>query len=261
MSQFVSLALSEELRQRGLVGTRPAAEGQLGASGAERRMSGGIGAKKVDITWATEESGLLLAISVKCITARDASTRNYQKNLINRRGDMLGEAVTLHRRFPYAVLGGFLFLDIGAANDASDQRSSTFRNAHRAFRIFTGRSDPAGRDEQYERFYLALVDASTSQPTVQFTHAGEPDRAITLDLALDTLLRPIADRDPDFYAIVGPAGEIDPAAEASPVSLARTRTSGTVIGSTSRGATSTATLASEIIPDDPDDEEAGDETT
>ncbi|HYC89921.1 MAG TPA: hypothetical protein VEO54_11970 [Thermoanaerobaculia bacterium] len=96
-------------------------------------MSGGIGAKKVDITWATEESGLLLAISVKCITARDVATRNYQKNLINRRGDMLGEAVTLHRRFPYAVLGGFLFLDSGAAHDASDQRSSTFRNAHGAF--------------------------------------------------------------------------------------------------------------------------------
>ena len=55
-------------------------------------MSGGIGTKKVDVTWATEESGLLLAISVKCLTAKDPKTGNYHKNLINRRGDMLGEA-------------------------------------------------------------------------------------------------------------------------------------------------------------------------
>src|SRR3546814_5928739 len=75
-------------------------------SGAERRMAGGIGAKKVDVTWATEESGLLLGISIKTINFRDVRTRNFQKSLTNRRGDMLIEAVTLHRRFPYAVLAG-----------------------------------------------------------------------------------------------------------------------------------------------------------
>lgn len=39
--------------------------GPSSKSGAERRMSGGIGAKKVDVTWATEEGGLLLALSIK----------------------------------------------------------------------------------------------------------------------------------------------------------------------------------------------------
>lgn len=33
---------------------RPVGGGEIGISGAERRMSGGIGAKKVDVTWATE---------------------------------------------------------------------------------------------------------------------------------------------------------------------------------------------------------------
>jgi hypothetical protein len=248
MSQFASLALADELRQRGLAGTRPSGELESGTSGAERRMSGGIGAKKVDITWATEESGLLLAISVKCITARDVATGNYQKNLINRRGDMLGEAVTLHRRFPYAVLGGFLFLDSGAAHDASAQRSSTFRNAHRAFRIFTGRTDPAGRDEQYERFYLALVDVTGDKPTIEITHAGEPDTSLTLDIALDALLKPIADRDPDFYTLVGPAGEIDPPVGMSPLTLARTRTSGTI--TRSRSSRTGSSTTSWLLPMD-----------
>ena len=89
VSQKVALALGAELRNRGLKEARPAGEGEFGDSGAERRMAGGLGAKKVDVTWATEESGLLCAISVKTINFRDSKTKNFQKNLINRRGDML----------------------------------------------------------------------------------------------------------------------------------------------------------------------------
>lgn len=113
MSAVVASAFAEELRQRGLIGTRPSSPGEeAGISGAERRMSGGIGAKKVDVTWSTEQSGLQLALSVKCINFKDRRGRNYQKNVVNRRGDMLFESVTLHRRFPYAVLGGFMLLDV-----------------------------------------------------------------------------------------------------------------------------------------------------
>ena len=68
-------------------------------------MAGGIGAKKVDVTWATEEGGLLLGVSIKTINFRDRKTGNFQKNLTNRRGDMLFEAVTLHRRFPLCRVG------------------------------------------------------------------------------------------------------------------------------------------------------------
>ena len=262
MSQVIAAALAEELRSRGLKTTLPGGDYEVGTKGAERRMSGGIGAKKVDVTWATEESGLLLAISVKCITSRDNKTGNFQKNLINRRGDMLGEAVTLHRRFPYAVLGGFMFFDKGAAEDASEQRASTFLNAHRAFRIFTGRADPAGRDEQYERFYFGLVEATQFQSAVRFSLAGDPSHEITLDTALDHLLKLVVDRDPDFYAILGPNGEIEPLPDASPVSLARMKTSGTIV----RGAkpkqpkASKKTTQTQLSLDTPLLEDSDDET-
>lgn len=255
MSQVIAAALAEELRQRGLHRTRPGGDGEEGRTGAERRMSGGIGAKKVDVTWATEESGLLLAISVKCITGKDPKTGNYQKNLINRRGDMLGEAVTLHRRFPYAVLGGFFFFDKGAAEDSSEQRSSTFLNAHRAFRIFTGRADPAGRDEQYEALYFGLVEATPFQSTVRFTLAGAPERDISLDHALDSLLRLVVERDPDFYALVGPNGEIDPATSASPLLLARMKTSGAIVKTNSTSTTMLGTPPSvDPLPSEEDDD-------
>lgn len=202
VSEAVALALADELRHRGLKGARPGAGGELGGSGAERRMSGGLGAKKVDVTWATETDGLLLAISVKTINFKDDGTGNFQKNLTNRRSDMLMEAVTLHRRFPYAVLAGFFFLDKGAASDSTLRRRSTFENAHSRLQLFTGRSDPAGREEQFERFYLLLLDASPTQVELTCYPVGSPKESISLSDALDDLLVLTAQRNPDFYEFV-----------------------------------------------------------
>ena len=202
VSEAVALAFAEELRQRGLRESRPAPPGELGGSGAERRMAGGIGAKKVDVTWATEESGLIFAVSVKSINFRDRRSNNFQKNLTNRRGDMLMEAVTLHRRFPYAVLAGFLFFDKDAATDGTSRRRSTFLNAHGRFRLFTGRGDPSGRDEQYERMYIFLLDASSSCAIIRAYEVGSPDREIGLDSIVNELINIIVDRNPDFYEYI-----------------------------------------------------------
>ncbi len=240
VSQQVALALGAELHRRGLKEARPAPGGGGGPdAGAERRMAGGLGAKKVDVTWATEESGLLLGISVKTINFRDSKTRNFQKNLVNRRGDMLMEAVTLHRRFPYAVLAGLFFLDSEAANDGTEKRRSTFLNAHARLQLFTGRNDPADREEQFERFYLILLDSARTGPrpasaapplalpsrsgsTVDLFAAsplvgaaratgaerllrpfqvGAPERELALADMLDDLLSLVAQRNPDFYEL------------------------------------------------------------
>jgi len=71
----------------------------------------------------------------------------------------------MHRRFPYAVVAGFLFLDKDARHDDTEKRKSTFENAFPRLRLFTGRIDPAGRDEQFERLYLLLADANPFQPS------------------------------------------------------------------------------------------------
>ena len=107
VSEGFALAFAAEFRQRG-VERDPAGDppGEVAGTGVERRIAGGIDAKKVDVPRTTEESGLLLGVSIKSINFRDSRNKNFQKNLINRRGDMLLEAVTLHRCFPYAVLVG-----------------------------------------------------------------------------------------------------------------------------------------------------------
>ena len=206
MSEAIAQVVADSLRKRGtrnLIQARPSPPGVSGPSGAERRMSGGIGDKKVDVTWATEESGLIVAFSIKCISFRDRRSNNFQKNLTNRRGDMLVEAVTLHRRFPYSALVGLMVFDDGAAHDGTERRKTTFKNAHERLRLFTGRTDPSGRDEQYERFYVGLVSASPDAAMIEFSQAGEPESRLTLDDILDELLPIIAERNDDSYALDG----------------------------------------------------------
>ena len=199
VSKVLAQAFAEELGQRGLKGTRPSLPGGAGKSGAERRLSGGIGAKKVDVTWATEESGLVFAISIKSINWRDKKTNNFQKNLTNRREAMLFESVTLHRRFPYSVLAGFFFLDKDAATDGTGKRKSTFLNAHSRLKLFTGRSDPAGREEQYERLYLVLLDANPFKPSYQCYGVGDSTNERSMESVFEELVTLIAERNPDFY--------------------------------------------------------------
>lgn len=199
LSNVLALAFAKELRLRGMTQARPAGPGELGVSGAERRLAGGIGAKKVDVTWATEESGLILACSVKTIMYRDAKSGNFQKNLTNRRGDLTVEAVTLHRRFPYAVLSGWLFLDAQAARDGTARRKSTFDNAFTRLRLFTGRSDPAGREEQFERLFLLLLDANPFAPTITCYHVADASTPVDVDQAMTEIVNLLGERNFDLY--------------------------------------------------------------
>jgi hypothetical protein len=204
VSRVVAVAIAAELRKRGLERARPTEAGLDDKSGAERRMAGGIGAKKVDVTWSTEESGLLIAFSIKSINFKDQKTKNYQKNLTNRRGDLLFESITLHRRFPYSVLVGLFFFDEEARRDQTAARRSTFENAHERLLLFKGRIDPAGRDEQYEHLYIGLLGIKAGNPTksvCEFYRVGESSEVLTLDDVLSESLRTLVTRNADLYML------------------------------------------------------------
>ncbi|WP_244185719.1 hypothetical protein [Mycobacterium marseillense] len=200
ISNAFAQAIGEELRARGMTGARPGGPGDLAGSGAERRLAGGIGAKRVDVTWATEEAGLMLACSVKTIMFKDAASNHYQKNLTNRRADLLFESTTLHRRFPFAVIAGFLFMDRGAADDGTPRRNSTFQNVFPRFRLFTRRDDPADRDEQYERLYVLLLDPNPFAPSIECYEVNDEHHKVDLETAFDELVMLTAERNFDQYS-------------------------------------------------------------
>lgn len=203
MANALSEVVGRELLNKGLPSCRP---DPISGEAGERRFAGGIGAKKVDVSFATEEAGLILGISLKGIYFPDISrlrmdgTIYFAKNLTNRKGDLLAESTTLHKRFPYAVLGGLFLMDRRAADDDTPGRLSTYRRAHQMLSSFADRDSHTDADEKYESLAVGIFD---TQPSYELAWAGEPDDPITFDDYLDTLLHRVAEYNPDHFEWTG----------------------------------------------------------
>lgn len=193
----MALAVAAELRKRGLAGTLPT-DSPSGKRGGERRIAGGLGDKRVDVTFATEPAGLVLAVSIKTISFPDEKTRNYQKNLQNRKGDMIFEVTTLHKRFPYAVIAGMFFLYEDAGEDnVGRMRISTFDRAHQVFKVFNHRLNHRNEESKFECLVVGLYASSPAR--FQLFEAGEPKKRVPFEQFIDTLLKQVAERNPEAY--------------------------------------------------------------
>ncbi|MGA2629842.1 MAG: hypothetical protein ABSG54_06460 [Terriglobia bacterium] len=197
VSKELALAVASELRGRGLKGVAPSLSSKK-SQGVEKRIAGGLGDKQVDVTCATERAGLVLAISIKTISFPDSKTRNYQKHLHNRKADLAFEVTTLHKRFPYAVVGGLFFLYKDAGNDDVGQaRISTFDRAHQLFKIFNRRAGHRNEEAKFE--YLSVGLYGSEPPSYELFEAGNPQEMISLDSFLDELLVLVAERNPEQF--------------------------------------------------------------
>jgi hypothetical protein len=90
-------------------------------------------------------------------------------------------------------------MDMGAHNDQTAKRKSTLENAFPRLRLFTGRMDPAGRDEQFQRLYLVLVDANQPHPVFKCYHVSDAEVQVHLSDVMDDLVGLVAERNFDFY--------------------------------------------------------------
>ena len=197
VSKELALAVASELRTRGLKDVAPRPTSKK-TQGGEKRIAGGLGDKKVDVTYATERAGLVLAISIKTISFPDPKTRNYQKNLQNRKADLAFEVTTLHKRFPYAVVGGLFFLYKDAADDNVGQaRISTFERAHQIFKIFNRRAGHRNEEAKFE--YLSVGLYGADPPSYRLFEAGNPQKMISLASFLSELLASVAERNPEQF--------------------------------------------------------------
>lgn len=197
VSHAMALAVAGELRKRGLAGVLPT-DSPSGKRGGERRIAGGLGDKRVDVTFATEPAGLILAVSIKTISFPDEKTRNYQKNLQNRKGDMIFEVATLHKRFPYAVVGGMFFLYEGAGKDhVGRMRISTFDRAHQVFKVFNHRLNHRNEESKFEFLVVGLYSSKPAR--FQLFEAGEPSKRISFGEFIESLLKKVAERNPEDY--------------------------------------------------------------
>src|SRR5439155_17728926 len=143
----LAMEVADGLRGVGLPNVRPMRGGP-----GERVFQGGLGPKKVDVTYADERHGLLLAVSIKSI-----SVPPFGKNLKNRFADLCTEAITLHMRFPYSVICALFAFPSPADADVTPGRPiSTFRRAMRLLATISGRANYADPGEKFESITLML---------------------------------------------------------------------------------------------------------
>lgn len=147
LSNHLAQEAAESLRNLGFPNVKP----QRGGPG-ERAFQGGLGPKKVDVSYADEQHGLLLALSIKSI-----NFPSFGKNLKNRFADLCTEAITLHMRFPYSVVCGLFAMPIDADEDVTVGRPlSTFRRAVKLFGTISGREEYTDPGEKFENMSMLL---------------------------------------------------------------------------------------------------------
>ncbi|QDT53885.1 hypothetical protein Pan44_19110 [Caulifigura coniformis] len=158
LSAELARQMAAGLRQIGFDGTKP-----LPGGPGERAFQGGLGPKKVDVSYADEQHGLKLAVSIKTITSPP-----YGKNLKNRFYDLCPEGITLHLRFPYSVICALFCLPVAANQDTSAGRKvSTFERARKLLSTISGRREYTDPGEKFEDIAMLLFQPLTDDPATQ----------------------------------------------------------------------------------------------
>lgn len=158
-SEVLSNALADQvaagLRAVGFPSVKPDAQG-----GREKAFQGGLGPKKVDVSYADERNGLLLATSIKSICFAP-----FGKNLKNRFGDLCTEAITLHLRFPYSVVTALFAMPAEA--DQGGAADSGFKKATRLFSTISGRREYTDPGEKFESVTMMLFQPKTTDESIE----------------------------------------------------------------------------------------------
>lgn len=157
LSDKLAREVAQGLRDVGFGNVHPTKEGAT-----EKTFQGGLGPKRVDVSYSDDQNGLLLAVSIKSI-----NFPKYGKNLKNRFGDLLTEAITLHLRFPFSVVCMLFAFPVAANADVGPMgKLSTFERARRLFATVSGRRDYTDPGEKFENVALILFEPFADERVV-----------------------------------------------------------------------------------------------
>src|SRR4029079_19349631 len=121
------------------------------------------GHKQLDVNFSTPQLGLALGSSLKSVHLREAAGgKRYTHNLKRNEEELRIEAAGYHKRQPYAVMVGVLFLPFDSCEDGKRNNPSSVGSWVRHLRPYTARSGPRDDDDRFERIYIALYEPDGS---------------------------------------------------------------------------------------------------
>lgn len=143
-----------------------------GITASAKRTAGSTEGKKkqLDVNFSTPEHGLLLGISLKSVHTRDAKRQKdktvkegrYTHNMKRNEEELRIEAGGYHKRQPYAVMIGVLFLPFDSCDDGSKNQPSSFGSWVKHLRPHTRRVEPNDDPDRFEKIYVALYEVDGS---------------------------------------------------------------------------------------------------
>lgn len=136
-----------------------------GITATTKRAAGSVrGRKQLDINFSTPEVGLALGISLKSVHVRDVGgSGRYTHNMKRNEEELRIEATGYHKRQPYAVMVGVLFLPFDSCDDAKKSNPSSFGSWVRHLRPYAGRTRTDEDADRFEKIYIALYEPDGSQ--------------------------------------------------------------------------------------------------
>jgi hypothetical protein len=165
------------------------------------------GKKRLDVKVWDDKLGLILNVSIKTYSFQDYSPTTgklgrFTKNVLRNDHELRAEADVVHRRQPYSVLIGLVFMNADAARDGENSHSS-FAHAVATFRKRTGRSQPD--DPRYDRFesvYIGLYETEGPERgrtwyfdvTRPPSKNGIPNATLNLDQLVEAVTSTVAAR-------------------------------------------------------------------
>jgi hypothetical protein len=125
-----------------------------------KRTAGSLrGKKQLDVNFSTPQVGLALGISLKSVHLRDVKgAERYTHNMKRNEEELRIEATGYHKRQPYAVMVGVLFLPFDSCEDGKKDNPSSFGSWVRHLRPYTGRDEPDEDPDKFEKIFIALYE-------------------------------------------------------------------------------------------------------
>jgi hypothetical protein len=130
-----------------------------GIEATTKRSAGSVfGKKQLDVNFSTPQVGLALGVSLKSVHIRDVGgSQRYTHNRKRNEEELRIEASGYHKRQPYAVMIGVLFLPFDSCDDGKKDASS-FGAWVRHLRPYAGRDEPSDEIDRFEKIYIALYE-------------------------------------------------------------------------------------------------------
>lgn len=114
------------------------------------------GPKQLDVNYSDPHIGLGLGISLKSVHLPDQKTGRYTHNRKRNEEELRIEAMGYHKRQPYAVMVGALFLPFDSCQDGKRDNPSSFGSWVKHLRPYAGRVTTGNDLDRFEKIYIGL---------------------------------------------------------------------------------------------------------